>query len=463
VGPAAGTEVNRGSKPDGGATLDSNTAEPGTPAARPATKPNGKIKFPTVESAGGPVIANPKVVPVVFANDAMASDIATFTAKIGASAYWKNVGAEYGVGPMTAGEMITIAEPPPATMTADQVSKWVTDQLSGTSPTFGTPDPNTLYAVFYPSTTTIATGSDKSCQAFGGYHDEVSVDGKAIGYAMLARCTASGMNARDTLTVAASHEYFEWATDPFPRTDGAFQNMDDDHWAWGMVMQGEVSDLCTQFDKDNLRPAEIGFTVQRHWSNKASLLGQYPCAPVKAVPYVQTITDTPDEERVPNMHDETQTTSLVTKAIHVAPGKTRTVSAFVYSDQPADKPVEIRAISLRNGRSTGAAVSAFTFSVDTVKPTPGDTVQVTIQAAKSIEPKDAWDILIMGTLSGSGNRKDAYLWPVLVTTGQNAAQATASSLLASADVQAALRSFTAHTNRGPRLSKVGASLPNFTF
>src|SRR5256885_2319265 len=82
-------------------------------------------------------------------------------------------------------------------------------------------DANTLYAVYFPAGTqvTLELGGQSSlgCQTFAGYHSEVNINGTKVGYAAMPVCTTF-----DDLTVTASHEYLEWATDPLPLTAPAF-------------------------------------------------------------------------------------------------------------------------------------------------------------------------------------------------------------------------------------------------
>ncbi len=394
----------------------------GAPDAAPeaeAPPPEWEPTFPQVLSRGGPVIAAPKVVAIVFSGDPLTADIDTLTKKIAASQYWKGVGAEYGVGPITVREMIVVNEPAPTTITNEQIEAWLVQKLSTSA--FGTPDQNTLYAVFYPAQTTItfeeAGAFGQSCQGYGGYHYEVDVAGKAIGYAVMPRC-----GGIDELSVTTSHEYFEWATDPFPNTNPAFNKLDDDHWAWQAAMIGELSDLCTFLDRDNLKPTEIGFVVQRHWSNKEALPGGYPCAPVKSSPYFQLIPHAEDEALVPDYGvggGGTGAETIRTKAIRVAPGKSREVEMLVWSDKSSSVDVPLRVLAYNefygNGTSTG-----FTFDVEPSYAKPGEKVKLTITAPKA----RAYDIAIGLAYTG---KQAAHFWPLLVTNDPAPKPATGGS------------------------------------
>jgi hypothetical protein len=382
--------------PDAGPTIEDDAAPP---------KVVPKPTFPEVRTRGGPVIKAPKVVPIVFAGDPLAASITEFTAKIAASTYWKGVGAEYGVGPIAPIETITLAEAAPTAITSAQIETWLQSKLTGPSPEFGQPDPSTLYAIYYPASTKITMDGagelGQSCEGYGGYHFEITAGTTQVGFAVMPRCSDI-----EELTVAASHEYFEWATDPFPETKPAFNKLDDAHWAWQATMIGELGDLCTFLDRDNLQPADIGYVVQRQWSNKLSLAGNYPCAPAKSTPYLQGITLAEDDAVVP---DYGKVSSYVhTKAVRVAPGATRKVDVLVYSDQPGTQKVPLRAMGYDElyGKK-GGDTSGYVYTLDTSYGEVGSTVTLSIKA-----PTDpAYDLLIMLAYT---SQTSAHYWPVLV-------------------------------------------------
>ncbi len=344
----------------GAADADPDVADADAADTAPP-KPLPKLAFPEVESRGGPTIKTPKVILIVYAGDALAASIGTFTTKIGASQYWKDLGAQYKVGPMTTGATMTLTEAAPATITSVAIETWLIGKLSGATPELGAPDVNTIYSIYYPASTTItmdgAGALGQSCQGYGGYHSEVTVGGKHVGYAVLPRCADI-----DDLTVAASHEYFEWATDPFPMSTPAYNKLDDAHWAWQVVMLGELGDLCTYLDRDNLRPAEIGFLVQREWSNTASLGGKYPCAPAKTAPYLQVIPTAEDPIQVPDYGAPNPNATVTTKAISIKAGGSRTIDAIVYSDQAGTPLVPMRALSHADFGG-GGKPSGFSYSL----------------------------------------------------------------------------------------------------
>lgn len=384
--------------PDAGRTADAADAAP------PKVLP--KPTFPEVQSRGGPVIKTPRVLPIVFKNDPLAAQITDFTTKIAASQYWKDVGLEYGVGAMTTATTIVLDEAPPTTIASSAIETWLAGKLTGATPAFGAPDANTLYAIYYPSGTTITLAGSgeqgQSCAGYGGYHFEVDAGGTQVGYAVLPRCSVI-----EELTVAASHEYFEWATDPFPRTKPAYNRLDDAHWAWQAAFLGELGDLCTFLDRANLNPPEIGFEIQRQWSNKLSLAGKYPCAPTKTAPYLQAIPIAEDDALVPDYGNGKFPKNIKTKAVRIKPGGSKTVDVLIYSDQGGSQSVPLRAMSYKQFYGGKGENAGFSYMLDESYGEVGKSVAVTITAPAT----PSYDLLMMLAYT---SKTSANYWPILV-------------------------------------------------
>jgi hypothetical protein len=313
---------------------------------------------------------------------------------------------------MTAIDTITVNETAPTTITSSAIETRLTGKLSGATPEFGVPDPNTLYAVYYPSTTTITMDGfsgalGQSCQGYGGYHFEINVSGTRVGYAVMPRCSDI-----DELTVAGSNEYFEWATDPLPQTKAAYTKLDDAHWAWQAAFIGELGDLCTYLDREYLRPTEIGFQVQTMRSHKASLAGKYPCAPKAGVTYLQGIPVTEDSAVVPSQVPGVP--DVTTKAIRVKAGQSREVDVLVYADQPHAELVPFRALTFdefTTGMANGPNATGYKYSVTPSCGKVGDTVTVTITSPITT----SYDLLVMVAYTSDTS---VNYWPVLVVNDQ---------------------------------------------
>jgi len=115
------------------------------------------------------------------------------------------------------------------------------------------PTTNTVYFAFLPPGVTVVAGSERSCQAFCGYHDR-SAGG--LYYAVVPYPNCSGclgnLPPRDALTSVCSHELAEAITDPVPGQ------------GWYNDANGEIGDICAWQNKT------LGsYEVQLLWSNRA--------------------------------------------------------------------------------------------------------------------------------------------------------------------------------------------------
>ena len=113
--------------------------------------------------------------------------------------------------------------------------------------------PNTLYFVYLPPGVRVVQGGGASCQAFCGYHNDISgqVFYGVIPYPGCGGCTG-GLSVLDALTVVSSHELCEAITDAIPGR------------GWYDDVNGEIGDICAWQTK------QVGqFTVQQEWSNRA--------------------------------------------------------------------------------------------------------------------------------------------------------------------------------------------------
>lgn len=272
--------------------------------------------MPLARTAGGPVLANARFVPIVFEAEDRTKDIGAFMKVAGTSSWW-TIAAQYGVGPATASDPIVVAETPAAQITDQQVRTWLADKLDGTHADFGAPDTNAIYVVYYPASTTIYESTlGPSCVMFGGYHSETNIGGKKIVYSVIARCP------NDVVTSITSHELFEAATDPYISTATAWEGVDDPSETPYGGFYAELGDLCE--GAGNVTPSDIGYPVQRMWSNAASAGAHDPCQPASE-PYFRTATTTPQ--------------------VSLAPGATTTVDLVAFSDQPTSGPWTIKITS----------------------------------------------------------------------------------------------------------------------
>jgi hypothetical protein len=203
-----GGQAGGGSSSDGGS--DGSTY--------PAFSPTD---VPRIVTAGGPVIASPKIVPVFFASDSdttMTNALADFALKVGQTQYWAMSVKDYGVGAATGAPAVRMApaDNPPSTLSDAEIEQWFAAKLDDSASPLPAPDASTVYLLFYPQGVTVTKGSAQSCVDFAAYHSSVALsDGSRSAYAVVPRCASLfNLTGLDAITAAASHELIESVTDP---------------------------------------------------------------------------------------------------------------------------------------------------------------------------------------------------------------------------------------------------------
>jgi hypothetical protein len=305
---------------------------------------------------GGGVLKNPVIVTVTWDSDDKASELETLGDTIGAGQYWHEVASEYGSGPAVSGDAnhVRITDAPPATITDTQLSALVAASLTKDEAPWPVPAGDAVYILYLPSTTQLMLQGKSACaQGVGGYHDSTSVNGKPTAFAIVPRCGSSF----DHVTVAASHELAEAATDPYPRTRPAWSGFRDDDLAWEFFQQfqSENGDACEFYRDSDLAPGEsdVAFTVQRQWSNASARAGHDPCVPAFANTKYFNVTPLGLEDI------DVDLSSLgggegTTKGFKVKVGETRQLPLGFYSDGPlGDWTIKAINGGIAGGRSSG--------------------------------------------------------------------------------------------------------------
>jgi hypothetical protein len=368
-----------------------------------AAAPTLASVLPRAVSQGGPVLASPRIVPVVWQADPLASDIDAFMSAFATTNYWRDMVNEYGVSAPVASPGVHIAGSADATVDDADIQALLTSRLDGTHPEYPAPDANTLYVFFYPPGTTVTSSSDatgpdaKSCVDFHGYHSSVKIgSGTEVPYAVVARCAGlpqvmvSGVNY---VSAVASHEIIEAMTDPFPLTRPAYLQTDLDHYAWTLGTSGELGDLCSAQGGAFFTPADFPYTVQKIWSNAAAAAGRDPCVPqAPGTPYFTSAArqdDTVDLAGVGTI-----------KSIHVPVGGSRDVVVDLFSESPTGMPWKLQAAELQ-----GTGHLAFHF--DKTTGTGGDHVTLTIKVLEDNGGGESF--VIVSTL---GTRKNLWFGAV---------------------------------------------------
>jgi hypothetical protein len=339
------------------------------------------LSLPQVVNAGGPVLTHPRVVPIVYASDTMAAQIQQFVTALAGSTYWGEVTAEYGGGALTVLPMITLMDPPPATITDPQIQTLISTLMAAGADGGPPSDGQTIYAYFPPASVTVYLDEGVglqavSCVNFGGYHQWMGASqGPSTPYAVIGRCNGY-LNefGLDFVTAAASHEFVEATTDPYGT---AFIDANLAGSGWGITAGGgEVGDLCKLDPTSEFTPSDLGFKVQRIWSNKAAAGGHDPCVPpppgdayVLGVPDVAPTTIYPGQQVI---------------GIAVAPGSSTTVDVHFYSDGPVSGPFTLSASEPTVPQLLDPA-HQLSFSFDQTQGQDGDVAHLTVTRAPPAE------------------------------------------------------------------------------
>jgi hypothetical protein len=343
------------------------------------TYPAFKVDAPQVQFYGGSILVNPKVVPVYFGNDST-----TFTAQLTtylnnltttAATYWTPAVGEYGVQPPTITTPVQLSESPGTSPLTDaQIQTWLGQKLSSNDPAWPAPDGNTVYALFYPTGTsiTLGQGGGTSCSSFGGYHSNIKVATKDVAYAVMPRCAKfGGLTGVDAVTATTSHELIEASTDPYPedQNNAGYADVDTDHIIWSFDLGGgEVGDMCAQNPDAFFKDPNIGNYVQRTWSNASAAAGHNPCQPSAGLPYFNSMPVLTDSVSVGGQ--------FTTKGVTIPVGQSKTVEVDLYSDKNPGGAWNVSAIDAAQLQQQPAELS---FTWDKTSGQNGQKLHLTIK------------------------------------------------------------------------------------
>ena len=415
AGDAADRSLEAGTEADNGAPS----------AVYPAPHPPLPV---LTNMAGGQVLEAPRTHLVFYPGDPNEMALQNFAQKLAASSYWGATTQEYGVGALSyAGMTELTGEAPPLSITSADVQTWVGKELE--SGKLGTPDPQAIYTIVFPPATTITEPNPlssilppiRSCTGFGGYHDSVAVppaDGGApssFAYAVIATCSTSV----DDLTAVVSHEWVEAATDPriaatgvFTLSGGpasAYYSVDQDHLVWEVLSYGgEAGDLCQPEEPAAyITPPDVGYRVQRTWSNALAAGSHDPCAPLLA--------GQPFFDSAPVLGETVTFTSLLTGSITthgvtIPVGKSKTIDVELFSDAPTSGPWTVTADDLLSKYyGKYGFTPSLSFQWDRTQGVNGETLHLTITVTTASILGGAHGFVITSTL---GDR--SYRWPGLI-------------------------------------------------
>jgi hypothetical protein len=419
-GGSKSTQNNVQPSDDGGAsdapveTAVMGDDDAGSDAEPPDNGPWPAAHFPMPQfiNLGGKVLASPRIITVTFVGNANRDALRMFDDQILIDPWWGLVTQGYGIGAATGGVYIELPDTVSNTTLDDtndiqpMIAGWV---ASGALPA---PDSNSLYMIYFPSTTTITLQGETSCNYFGAYHNSGPVALEAgtldTAYAIMPDC-GDGL---PEITLSASHELIEASTDPHPETGTAWYGYND---AWFAMQgqtggQGEVADVCqsSRYVTDT-----AGNYLSRSWSNVAAMASQDPCQP-----------ETPGENffaiAVPTQNEASKTVSGMTSGgyIPMKQGQTQTIDSVIFSD--AQLPSDVQLTVGTKGHGTlgplGGGITA------TLSPTAGHNgmhVALTIQVPMTT-PSTDYPAIVRATLATAAMSADAaptsthHDWPIII-------------------------------------------------
>jgi hypothetical protein len=317
--------------------------------ADPVMHNSATFDLPTAMSLGGAVLSAPRVQPIYFAGFPYTAEMNTFMARLQQSGYWPAVVAEYGAGQLTALPGYSPTVTVPAAVSATDLQNLLGQALTEGAATLGPARADTIYALFFDPATTITVEGMTLCGEGhpSGFHDEWSVGDTKVPVTVVPTCLTSDSDPRltgaDILTPSVSHELVEAATDPSVRTTPAFLAIDGAHALWATALGGaEIGDLCENELPNLIVPDDLGFPVQRIWSNAGARAGTGPCVPVPAGEiYFNGEANLPDQVKLRN-----QGGVITIPALNATIGQTISAQVSLHGVRNATTPVTVIAIEL---------------------------------------------------------------------------------------------------------------------
>ncbi len=406
----------------------------------PDVYPADHQPIPQIDYNGGPILQNPRIVTVTFVGDQHRDGFRSLDHNITTTDWWMETAEGYCVS--EAGPCVSTGDPGapdgsawlPDGSTEDagdgyldvelpydfasnsvqdsDIGKWLDKHIGNGD--FPKPDSETVYVIYFPTTTTITDQDGVSCIAFGGYHTSYRSTlptGGNVAYAVIPYCDYGGGNDMlnyQQVQVTASHEIAEATTDPYPGPATAFYLTTNDAWEGAQSLGGgECGDMCEGLS--NADWPDNGYTFQRIWSNQAAAQSMQPCQPSPSPnPYFAVALRTPSIQ----VNGHVSAGYLVAKR-----GQDTVGIADVFSQAPLTHDFLLYA-----GKNKGAATKTpsdldipddnITISFSKNQAHNGNGVFVTFTVPTSAVPGDVRVVLRAVYTDPSGS--DYNDWPVIV-------------------------------------------------
>ncbi len=304
-----------------------------------------------IVDVGGPVLAHPTIVPLVYGDDADWPRTEALLAALPGSDYWKLFG-EYGVGDVTLAPSVQVAATAPATLSDATIEQTIAPFTTGGAGPLS--DGTQIYTLIIPQQTTLqeSDGSD-FCGYGGAYHESSASSTPSFVFAIVPHCSKSDF---DSFAVALTHELMEAATDPLPLVTPAWADTDPGHVGY----RGEVGDLCDYGGMLSGAGAPLfGTRVERLFSNAAAAKGSDPCVPALGVPYFNAAPVPTDDVRI----DDFVLGKVTGRGVKLAVGETKTVTTSLDRDMGEAGDVLTMTVT-RTAHASGGGDILFVYSAD---------------------------------------------------------------------------------------------------
>jgi hypothetical protein len=407
--------------------------------------------FPQVVDQGGPILTNPQIVTVTFPGDSMTAELQSFGETLEASTWWSTVTTGYCegsggacIGQGSAAKNVVFSSAPASSYTDSEeggsstLREWLVDSLSSgalPAPEAGSVS-NTIYVIYFPTTTTIQLDSLKSCVQFDGYHGAANYGSQQIPYAVIPECSGPGagnvppITTLQNTTITASHEIVEATTDPSDTQTAYYLDYTsatpagtEDNLGWIAVEGGgEVADICIDpFLLDQDETAEGSFTVQRIWSNAHAAAGLDPCNPVPS----QEVYFNAAPSQSYFVLDVGASVTFQVNAFSTAARDGWTLTMQDWSDLGSTTAPTYLGFSIEGGMASGDG--------ETIAVNNGTTVNVTMTL--ETDPSNLSTLEAVGsviTFAGTPTKPTAaHFWPLVVLTPSAAGDAGLDASLSS--------------------------------
>jgi hypothetical protein len=227
--------------------------------------------MPAVSPHAGRVLSALQLVTVTFDDYRFRDEVGAFGDALVRSAWYRTIGAEYGLTSATHVSRGSLGPKPRALRRSDVrdlITRAITD---GTlpPPAPGAATSQRLYLIYIPSSVIRGPG----LTGIHGYHEMVTLDGVPFPIAV-ALDDFEDRNDLLATTAIAAQQVINAATNPYaPPIDGYYADPPvTDPWS---LVHGEVAALCAG------EPAvtEAGYTLPRAYSSAAAQAGKSPCLP----------------------------------------------------------------------------------------------------------------------------------------------------------------------------------------